>query len=142
MTQAPPADLVHRLKLHGQDHVLGGWDDLMLSDRLTLVGQLAGRRGAQQRALERVSLDRGERREILGTDLCEDVGQAAEGEGPLGFGRRRAQEPYPIRTSPIERGAHEGRLADARLNVDQEAGEAMGRPFQEAPPPGAPLPAR
>ena len=42
MTHAPPADLVHRLKLHGQDHVLAGWDDLTLADRVALVGQLAG----------------------------------------------------------------------------------------------------
>ena len=52
-----------------------------------LVRQLAGRRGTQQRDLEGVSLDRGQPREILGSDLGEDVGQAAEGEGTLGFGR-------------------------------------------------------
>ena len=79
-----------------------------------------------------MSLDRGQRREIVGADLGEDVGQAAEGEGLLGFGRGRAQDPRPVRTRPIERGAHEGRLADARLTVDQEAGETMGRLLQEA----------
>lgn len=42
MTQAPPANLVRRLKLHGQDHVLAGWDDLTLADRVAFVTQLAG----------------------------------------------------------------------------------------------------
>ena len=37
-----------------------------------------------------------------------------------------------MRIRPIERGAQEGRLADARLTVDQEAGETMGRLLQEA----------
>ena len=37
-----------------------------------------------------------------------------------------------MRTRPIARGPHEGRLADARLTVDQETGEAMGRLLQEA----------
>src|SRR5947209_7059243 len=41
MTHAP-ADLAHRLKLHGQDHVLAGWDDLTLADRVALINQLAG----------------------------------------------------------------------------------------------------
>ena len=38
----PPPDLRHRLALHGQDHVLAGWDDLPPDARAALVGQLAG----------------------------------------------------------------------------------------------------
>lgn len=41
MTQPPP-DLLHRLNIHGQAHVLAGWDGLSAADRATLVGQLAG----------------------------------------------------------------------------------------------------
>ena len=41
MTNAPP-DLVHRLRTHGQDHVLAGWDTLAPAERSAFVGQLAG----------------------------------------------------------------------------------------------------
>ena len=41
MLHAPP-DLVHRLRLHGQDHVLTGWDALSPAERVAFVGQLAG----------------------------------------------------------------------------------------------------
>jgi UDP-N-acetylglucosamine/UDP-N-acetylgalactosamine diphosphorylase len=41
MTDAPP-DLTHRLRLHGQEHVLAGWDRLTPAERTALVGQLAG----------------------------------------------------------------------------------------------------
>ncbi len=41
MTEAPP-DLVHRLRLHRQEHVLSGWDRLTPAERAALVGQLAG----------------------------------------------------------------------------------------------------
>jgi UDP-N-acetylglucosamine/UDP-N-acetylgalactosamine diphosphorylase len=42
VTSAPPENLVHRLRLHGQEHVLAGWTDLTLADRLDLIEQLAG----------------------------------------------------------------------------------------------------
>lgn len=41
MTDAP-LDLVHRLRLHGQEHVLAGWDRLAPAERAAFVGQLAG----------------------------------------------------------------------------------------------------
>jgi UDP-N-acetylglucosamine/UDP-N-acetylgalactosamine diphosphorylase len=41
MLDAPP-DLVHRLRLHGQEHVLAGWDRLTPQERTAFVGQLAG----------------------------------------------------------------------------------------------------
>lgn len=41
MLDAPP-DLVRRLRLHGQDHVLSGWDRLTTHERASFVGQLAG----------------------------------------------------------------------------------------------------
>jgi len=37
-----PADLLHRLKRHAQEHVLAGWDGLAVEARHTLVEQLAG----------------------------------------------------------------------------------------------------
>jgi UDP-N-acetylglucosamine/UDP-N-acetylgalactosamine diphosphorylase len=37
-----PADLAHRLRLHGQEHVLAGWDGLPPAERAALVNQLAG----------------------------------------------------------------------------------------------------
>src|SRR5205085_4883012 len=37
-----PPDLLHRLKLHRQEHVLTGWDGLSPGERAVLVGQLAG----------------------------------------------------------------------------------------------------
>src|SRR5690606_13673680 len=52
VTQAP-ADLVHRLRLHGQEHVLTGWSDLTLADRVVLVEQLAGVDLAELEALYR-----------------------------------------------------------------------------------------
>jgi UDP-N-acetylglucosamine/UDP-N-acetylgalactosamine diphosphorylase len=41
MLDAPP-DLIHRLRLHRQEHVLTGWDRLTPDERAALVGQLAG----------------------------------------------------------------------------------------------------
>ncbi len=41
MTHAP-TDLVHRLKLHGQEHVLAGWEALAPAERAAFVSQLAG----------------------------------------------------------------------------------------------------
>ncbi len=41
MTHVPP-DLLHRIKLHGQSHVLAAWNSLTPSDRSSLVEQLAG----------------------------------------------------------------------------------------------------
>src|SRR5688572_21662918 len=41
MLDAPP-DLIHRLRLHGQEHVLSGWDRLTPGERTAFVGQLAG----------------------------------------------------------------------------------------------------
>lgn len=41
MTEVPP-DVLHRLKRHGQEHVLSGWDTLTLEQRQHLVEQLAG----------------------------------------------------------------------------------------------------
>lgn len=41
MLDAPP-DLIHRLRLHGQEHVLAGWDRLTPDERAAFVGQLAG----------------------------------------------------------------------------------------------------
>lgn len=37
-----PTDLLHRLKLHRQDHALAGWDELSPGRRAALVEQLAG----------------------------------------------------------------------------------------------------
>lgn len=37
-----PADLVHRLRLHRQEHVLAGWDSLTTWEQAAFVGQLAG----------------------------------------------------------------------------------------------------
>jgi UDP-N-acetylglucosamine/UDP-N-acetylgalactosamine diphosphorylase len=37
-----PADLVHRLRLHRQEHVLAGWDQLTSWERSAFVEQLAG----------------------------------------------------------------------------------------------------
>jgi UDP-N-acetylglucosamine/UDP-N-acetylgalactosamine diphosphorylase len=36
-----PSDLTHRLRLHGQEHVLTGWDHLSPDERTAFVGQLA-----------------------------------------------------------------------------------------------------
>jgi UDP-N-acetylglucosamine/UDP-N-acetylgalactosamine diphosphorylase len=41
MTSAPP-DLVHRLKLHRQEHLLVGWEELSTTERQSFVNQLAG----------------------------------------------------------------------------------------------------
>ena len=41
MTHVPP-EILHRLKVHGQEHVLSGWDALSAADRSNLVAQLAG----------------------------------------------------------------------------------------------------
>lgn len=41
MTHVPP-DLHHRLKLHHQEHVLAGWDELPAAQRVSLIEQLAG----------------------------------------------------------------------------------------------------
>lgn len=41
MTHAPE-DLVHRLRRHGQEHLLSGWDRLGVRERHSLVEQLAG----------------------------------------------------------------------------------------------------
>jgi UDP-N-acetylglucosamine/UDP-N-acetylgalactosamine diphosphorylase len=41
MRDVPP-DLMHRLRLHGQEHVLSGWERLDARRRATLVDQLAG----------------------------------------------------------------------------------------------------
>src|SRR5436305_5284045 len=41
MTHVPP-DLLHRLKSHGQEHVLAGWDAPSLAERVGLVEQIAG----------------------------------------------------------------------------------------------------
>src|SRR5262245_29266584 len=37
-----PSDLFHRLRNHGQEHVLFGWERLDPGQRARLVGQLAG----------------------------------------------------------------------------------------------------
>ena len=87
-----------------EDGGLGGEDPEQARGRhrqRALVRQLARRGGAQERDLERVSLDRGQRREVVGADLGEDVGQPTEGERPLGFGRGRAQDPLTARSPPI-----------------------------------------
>lgn len=52
MTHVPP-DLFHRLKTHGQAHVLDVWDSLTASARAALVGQLAGIDFAELEALYR-----------------------------------------------------------------------------------------
>ncbi|MEO2089080.1 MAG: UDPGP type 1 family protein, partial [Gemmataceae bacterium] len=39
---SPHTDLVHRLRRHGQEHVLIGWDRLSIAARAHLVDQLAG----------------------------------------------------------------------------------------------------
>ncbi len=41
MKHAPP-ELLHRLKAHGQEHVLEGWDALSAAERVQLLAQLAG----------------------------------------------------------------------------------------------------
>ncbi|MDB5311896.1 MAG: type 1 family protein [Gemmataceae bacterium] len=41
MTDVPP-EILHRLTVHRQDHVLGGWDNLSPAGRAGLVEQLAG----------------------------------------------------------------------------------------------------
>ncbi|HJZ53362.1 MAG TPA: UDPGP type 1 family protein [Gemmataceae bacterium] len=41
MTHVPP-EILHRLKVHHQEHVLSGWDDLPAAERTNLVAQLAG----------------------------------------------------------------------------------------------------
>jgi UDP-N-acetylglucosamine/UDP-N-acetylgalactosamine diphosphorylase len=50
MTHAPP-ELLHRLKMHGQEHVLAGWDTLPPVAREKLVAQLAGIDFAELKAL-------------------------------------------------------------------------------------------
>lgn len=57
-----PADLVHRLRQHGQDHVLAGWDTLDTAQRVAFVGQLAG---VQLVELEHLYLRRNESPAIL-----------------------------------------------------------------------------
>jgi UDP-N-acetylglucosamine/UDP-N-acetylgalactosamine diphosphorylase len=46
-----PPDLLHRLKSHGQSHVLSDWDALSTADRAHLVEQLAGVDFAELEAL-------------------------------------------------------------------------------------------
>lgn len=41
MTHVPP-EILHRLKIHGQGHVLADWDSLTPAARAAFVGQLAG----------------------------------------------------------------------------------------------------
>jgi UDP-N-acetylglucosamine/UDP-N-acetylgalactosamine diphosphorylase len=41
MTQVPP-EILHRLRMHQQDHVLTGWDRLSAAERESLAEQLAG----------------------------------------------------------------------------------------------------
>src|SRR5581483_5211254 len=36
-----PADLLHRLRVHRQDHLLGGWERLAHADRMEFVARLA-----------------------------------------------------------------------------------------------------
>ena len=50
MTKAP-ADLVHRLRLHGQGHLLHGWASLSPAARIAFVDQLAGIDFAELEAL-------------------------------------------------------------------------------------------
>lgn len=49
----PPPDLLHRLTLHGQSHVLAGWDAFEPDRRAALVAQLAGLDLAELDALYR-----------------------------------------------------------------------------------------
>lgn len=39
---SPPIDLMHRLRRHGQEHLLAGWDRLSPAARSRLIDQLAG----------------------------------------------------------------------------------------------------
>ena len=50
MTHVPP-DLLHRLALHRQDHLVYGWDALRAEQRVSLVEQLAGIDFAELEAL-------------------------------------------------------------------------------------------
>ena len=50
MTHVPP-ELLHRLTLHRQDHLILGWDSLSPSQRVDLVAQLAGIDFAELKAL-------------------------------------------------------------------------------------------
>jgi UDP-N-acetylglucosamine/UDP-N-acetylgalactosamine diphosphorylase len=47
----PPADLLHRLRKHHQEHVLFGWEKLQPAERDALVNQLAGINLEEIRAL-------------------------------------------------------------------------------------------
>jgi UDP-N-acetylglucosamine/UDP-N-acetylgalactosamine diphosphorylase len=52
MTHVPP-EILHRLTLHGQQHVLTGWDDLTALERANLITQIAGIDLAELEALYR-----------------------------------------------------------------------------------------
>jgi UDP-N-acetylglucosamine/UDP-N-acetylgalactosamine diphosphorylase len=52
MTHVPP-EILHRLHAHGQHHLLAGWDELPLHDKVALVEQLAGLDFAELESLYR-----------------------------------------------------------------------------------------
>ncbi len=57
-----PADLLHRIRAHGQDHLLTGWSTLSVAERRAFVGQLAGIDFGE---LERLYARRGEPHTLL-----------------------------------------------------------------------------
>ena len=96
-----------------------------------LVRKLTGRLGPQDRDVQGVALDRGERRHPIGADLRQEVREPAEGQLALGFGGCRAEDDRAALLRPVDRGSPDRGLADPGLTVDDQAGRAVPEPLDE-----------
>jgi hypothetical protein len=79
-----------------------------------------------------MALDGRKLRQLVRRDLRKQIRQPAEGQAPLRFGRRRAEEARTAVAGPPGRFAPDARLADAGVADDEEAREAALGSLDEA----------
>ena len=97
-----------------------------------MVGKLAGRLGPEDRDLEGMTLHGGQLGQLVRGHLRQEIRQPAEGQAPLRFGRRRAEDARTAVARPPARFGPDARLADPGVPDEEEARQAAPRSVDEA----------
>src|SRR5258706_15914989 len=79
-----------------------------------------------------MALDSRQDCDLLRRYVAEEVGQPVEDQAPLGLRRRREQNAHAAVARQDECGAPQRGLADARIPIDEQAGESVPGPLERA----------